>query len=106
MSIVWQNTTLSGSPPCSPQMPTFRCSLCFDLRLSRPFFPLPVLFEAARLQAEVAAYIDAGRVHLLRLSDGFDRVVGDGTLARFTAAGLAYADGARVRLEPYNQLPS
>ena len=54
----------------------------------------------------LAAYIDAGRVHLLRLGDGTDRVVGDGTLARFTAAGLAYADGARVRLEPYNQLPS
>jgi len=53
----------------------------------------------------LAAYVEAGRVHLLRLSDGTDRVVGDGTLARFTAAGLAYADGARVRLEPYNQLP-
>lgn len=54
----------------------------------------------------LAAYIDAGRVHLLRLTDGTDRIAGDGTLARFTATGLAYADGARVRLEPYNQLPS
>jgi hypothetical protein len=53
----------------------------------------------------LAAYIDAGRVHLLRLSDGTDAVVGDGTLARFTADGLAYADGARVRLSPYNELP-
>jgi hypothetical protein len=53
----------------------------------------------------LAAYINAGQVHLLRLSDGTDRVVGDGTLARFTNAGLVYADGARIWLTPYNQLP-
>jgi hypothetical protein len=53
----------------------------------------------------LAAYIDAGRVHLLRLSDGADRVVGDGTLARFTNAGLVHADGARIRLDPYGRLP-
>jgi WD40 repeat protein len=53
----------------------------------------------------LAAYVDAGRVHLLRLGDGADRVVGDGTLARFTDAGLAYADGARIRLIPYDLLP-
>jgi len=44
-------------------------------------------------------------VHVIRLSDGADVVVGYGTLARFTNAGLAYADGARVRLRPYDQLP-
>ena len=53
----------------------------------------------------LAAYVYAGRVHVLRLDDGDDSVVGDGTLARFTNAGLAYADGARVRLRPYGQLP-
>jgi hypothetical protein len=53
----------------------------------------------------LAAYILDGQVHLLRLSDGADRVVAYGTLARFMNAGLAYADGARISLTPYNQLP-
>jgi len=53
----------------------------------------------------IAAYIDAGQVHLLRLGDGTDEVVGNGTLARFTNAGLVYADGARVWLTPYDRLP-
>ena len=53
----------------------------------------------------LAAYTDAGRLHLLRLSDGADQVLGDGTLARFTRAGLVHADGARIRLDPYDQLP-
>ena len=51
------------------------------------------------------AYIDAGQVHLLRLGDGTDRVIGLGTLARFMNAGLVYADGARIWLRHYNQLP-
>jgi hypothetical protein len=53
----------------------------------------------------IVAYIDAGLVHVLRLGDGADEVVGDGTLARFTDAGLVYADGARIRLTPYGRLP-
>jgi WD40-like Beta Propeller Repeat len=53
----------------------------------------------------LAAYVDAGQVHLLRLSDGADRVIGEGALARFADAGLAYADGARIRLTPYGLLP-
>jgi hypothetical protein len=65
--------------------------------------PTPVTLED--VSYGLAAYIDAGQVHLLRLGDGDDNVVGDGTIARFTAAGLAYADGARVRLRPYDQLP-
>ena len=36
MPTLWQNATLSGSPPCSPQMPTFRCSPCFSWRALRP----------------------------------------------------------------------
>ena len=36
MPTLWQKATLSGSPPCSPQMPTFRCSPCFSLRALRP----------------------------------------------------------------------
>jgi hypothetical protein len=53
----------------------------------------------------LAAYVYAGQVHLLRLSDGSDKVVGDGTLARFMNPGLAYADGARIRLVSYDHLP-
>ena len=53
----------------------------------------------------LAAYVLDGQVHLLRLADGADRVVGFGTLARFTDSGLALADGARIRLVPYEQLP-
>ena len=53
----------------------------------------------------LAVYISDGQVHLLRLSDGIDRVGGGGTLARFTNLGLVYADGARIWLTPYTQLP-
>jgi WD40 repeat protein len=53
----------------------------------------------------LAAYVFGGQVHLLRLSDGAHRVVAYGTLARFTNAGLAYVDGARIWLTPYEQLP-
>lgn len=52
-----------------------------------------------------ATYIYAGQVHLLRLSDGADRVVAYGTLARFMTDGLVYADGARIYLTPYDRLP-
>jgi len=53
----------------------------------------------------LAAYLYTGQLHLLRLSDGADRVITYGTLARFIDAGLVYADGARIWLTPYNQLP-
>ena len=53
----------------------------------------------------LATYIYAGQVHLLRLSDGADRIVAHGTLARFMNAGLAYADDARIWLTPYGELP-
>src|SRR5262249_34340186 len=51
----------------------------------------------------LAAYIYAGQVHLLRLSDGADRTVAYGTLARFTSDGLIDADGARISLTPYDR---
>jgi len=35
---------------------------------------------------------------------GSDRVVGYGALPRFTAAGLIFADGARIRLVPFSRL--
>ena len=54
----------------------------------------------------LAAYAFNGQVHLLRLSDGADRVVGPGALPRFFDTGLVYADGARVRLVLWDALPS
>jgi hypothetical protein len=53
----------------------------------------------------LAAYVYERRVHLLRLSDGADRAVAYGTLARFMSDGLVYADGARIWLMPYDRLP-
>jgi len=53
----------------------------------------------------LAVYVYAGQVHLLRLSDGADRAVAYGTLARFTTDGLVYADGARIWSKRYDGLP-
>jgi hypothetical protein len=53
----------------------------------------------------LAVYVLGGEVHVLRLADGADRIVGPGMIARFLDAGLAYADGARIRLLTYAQLP-
>jgi Tol biopolymer transport system component len=64
---------------------------------------------AARLVLEDAAqslvaYTLDGQVHLLRLADGADTTIAAGTLARFAAGGLVYADGARIHIVPYNHL--
>jgi hypothetical protein len=61
-----------------------------------------VLQDAAR---GLAAYVLDGQVHLLRLADGVDAVVAAGSRARFMDAGLVYAEGARLRLVPYESLP-
>jgi hypothetical protein len=42
---------------------------------------------------------------MLRLSDGKDTTIGPSTYARFMNAGLVYADGARIHLIPFDQLP-
>ena len=39
-----------------------------------------------------------------RIADGADRVVAPGTLARFADDGLVFADGARIRLIPFERL--
>jgi Tol biopolymer transport system component len=58
------------------------------------------------------AYVLDGRVHLLRLSDGADRTVAEGTTARFGDHGLFYAYEApaprrgRVRFVPFANLPA
>jgi hypothetical protein len=53
----------------------------------------------------LAVYAFDGRVQVVRLADGSDRVVGYGALPRFTAAGLIFADGGRIRLIPLSRLP-
>jgi hypothetical protein len=53
----------------------------------------------------LATYAFGGQVHVLRLADGADEVVGPGTLPRFFDPGLVYADGARVRLVLWDALP-
>ena len=53
----------------------------------------------------LVVYILDGQLHLLRLADGADAIVHHATLARFMDDGLVYADGARLRLHPYTQLP-
>ncbi len=60
------------------------------------------LQDAAR---GLVVYVLDGRVHLLRLVDGSDAVVARGALARFMDEGLVYADGARLHLVPFDQLP-
>jgi hypothetical protein len=65
--------------------------------------PTPLTLED--VARGLAVYVLDGRVHVIRLSDGTDDDVGPGTLARFTDAGLVYADGARIHLVPYNTLP-
>ena len=52
----------------------------------------------------LAVYVVDGEVRVVRLSDGVDRLVALGTVARFMDDGLVYADGARVRLLPYDEL--
>jgi hypothetical protein len=63
-----------------------------------------------RLMLEGAAnglvtYVADKRVHLLRLTDGSDVVVGQGQAAGFVDSGLVYADGPRLRLVRFEALP-
>jgi hypothetical protein len=52
----------------------------------------------------LAAYAVAGQVHVIRLADGHDVSVGAGTTARFFDGGLAYAEGSRIRVVPFETL--
>jgi hypothetical protein len=64
----------------------------------------PAIDDAAR---GLIAYETQGRreIHVLRLADGTDTVVAHGTLARFMDDGMAYADGARIRVASWASLP-
>ena len=61
MPTLWQKATLSGSPPCSPQMPTLRCSPVFSLRALRPL-----------VDAHLDELADAGDVERLERVDRED----------------------------------
>jgi hypothetical protein len=81
----------SGSECGSPHSGTWECR---DPRL--------VLEDAAH---GLAAYVLDGQLRILRLTDGADKLIGAASLARFMDAGLVYADGANLRLVPFDQLP-
>ena len=53
----------------------------------------------------LVAYALDGTIRVRRLDDGADAEVAPGSLARFFDGGLAYAEGARVRVVPYERLP-
>jgi Tol biopolymer transport system component len=80
----------SGGECGSPHTGTWECRTAALL-----------LEDAAR---GLATYVLDGQLHILRLSDGADRLIGAASLARFMDAGLVYADGARIRLVPFAQL--
>ena len=99
-----QTGTLGATWPLPEGPVGHDCDLFTDpsCNYGRPSTPLAL----EDVSHGLATYVNNGHVHVLRLSDGADRVVGDGTLARFVNAGLAYADGARIRLTPYDELAS
>jgi Tol biopolymer transport system component len=82
----------SGSECASPHGATWECSRNAQL----------VLEDAAR---DLAVYVVNDEVHVVQLQNGTDTTIGKGTLARFMNAGLVYADGAKLRLVPFGQLP-
>jgi hypothetical protein len=84
---VWALPDVTSGLPCGWR-------LCFPQRLT--------LGDAAR---GLVAYVLDRQLHVLRLADGADAVVGQASLARFMDGGLVYADGARLRLVPFSQLP-
>jgi hypothetical protein len=53
----------------------------------------------------LVAYSPDNQVHLLRLSDGADAIIGPAALARFMDEGLVYANGSKLKLVAYDQLP-
>ena len=53
----------------------------------------------------LVAYTLDGTIRIRRLNDGADAEVAPGSLARFFNGGLAYAEGARVRIVPSERLP-
>lgn len=84
---VWRLPDVTSGPECAWRA-------CSDNQL--------VLNDAAW---GLVAYTLDGHVHVLRLADGADATVAAGTVARFMDVGLVCADGASLRLVPFDQLP-
>jgi hypothetical protein len=89
----WRLPNAFTGPSCS-----FHCGAMTNCWYTCGQYALTVQ-DAAR---GLVSYTFDGDVHVLRLADGFDKVVGRGTLARFVDEGLVYADGARLHLVPYS----
>jgi Tol biopolymer transport system component len=87
-------------PGCFVGLPSG--DICDITGLSTGCEPDWLLEDAAR---GLVSYVTDDRVHVLRLNDGADAVIGWGALSRFTASGLAYADGDRVHFVPFDALP-
>jgi len=68
-------------------------------------WPVPGGLQLQDVARGLVAYVLDRRIHVLRLADGVDATIGPGTVARFMDAGLVYADGSRLRLIPFDQLP-
>ena len=95
-------TQTHAAAPRRRERPRMRSSTAVRPSPTAPVRPTAHAQDAAR---GLVAYVLDGQVHLLRLSDGKDEVVGAGRLARFMDAGLVYADGSRLHLVPFAALP-
>jgi hypothetical protein len=95
---------LLQSWPVSSEEPARDCLFwagpdCIGLVNGEP--PHYVLQDAAR---GLAAYTLDGKLHVLRLADGEDSIVGYAKEARFVDSGLVYADGSRIHVRSFGQL--
>ena len=68
-------------------------------------WPLPRTARLLDATRGLVAYVLAGEIRLLRLSDGATAAAAAGSLARFFDGGPAHAEGARVRVIPFDRLP-
>jgi hypothetical protein len=66
--------------------------------------PLPRPRVLEDVATGLAAYVRGTEIHVLRLANGSDRLVGHGTVATFMSDGLVYADGSRLHLVPSREL--
>jgi Tol biopolymer transport system component len=74
------------------------------------YYGCPDKYASAPLRLQdtargLVAYTLNSDLHLLRLSDGKDAVIGPGSHARFMDAGLVYSLDNRLELIPYAELP-
>ena len=95
------NGTLKHTWPL-PNVPSGRECGYYDTVTCPYAKPALVLEDMARGRVVYTLY---GQVRALRLSDGHDSTVAEGTLARFINTGLVIANGAKLRFIRDDQLP-